>query len=188
MVATELSVGIRRDQKDVLAQVCFAVIGGDPANPAERELTRLQALVEELGLGDVVNFLGAKDHKLLPLYYAAATAVIVPSDYESFGMVALEAMASGTPVIASEVGGLAFLVRDQETGFLVPSRDPVALAEGITTLLVDPEKCKLLGQNAAALAQQYTWTKIVTQLKMVFDELMLLRYPNRRRHSGYSPL
>jgi D-inositol-3-phosphate glycosyltransferase len=179
---------IRRDQEQVLEQVCFSVIGGDLANPAERELARLKALVEELGLGDVVSFLGAKDHNLLSLYYAAATAVIVPSDYESFGMVALEAMASGTPVIASEVGGLAFLVRDQETGFLIPSRDPAALAEGITTLLIEPEKCKLLGQNAAALAQQYTWTNIVKQLKAVFDEVMALRCPNRRRRSGYSPL
>lgn len=152
--------------------LCVGIIGGNPQNPAEIELTRLQELAQELHVEGIVNFLGAKDHTLLPLYYAAASIVIVPSDYESFGMVALEAMASGTPVIASEVGGLAFLVRDEETGILVPARDAAALADGIKTILTQPEKGKELGENAAALAQQYTWSGIAQQLIHVFDDVM----------------
>lgn len=172
---------IRREQKHLAERLYFMVIGGNLASPAEPELSRLRRLVASLSLDHLVVFLGAKDQELLPLYYAAATAVIVPSDYESFGMVALEAMASGTPVIASEVGGLAFLVRDKETGFLVPSRDAVALAEGIATILTDPEKRKLLGQNAAALAQQYAWPNIVDQLVAVFDDVSTRCCTNRHR-------
>ena len=85
-------------------------------------MPRLQALRQELNIHDVVVFLGAKDQNVLPCYYAAAEMVVMPSHYESFGMVALEAMAMGRPVIASEVGGLAFLVQDGLTGYHVPSR------------------------------------------------------------------
>jgi D-inositol-3-phosphate glycosyltransferase len=172
---------MRQEERDLLDCVCVVVIGGDPNNPNDRELSRLQCLTKELNLEDVVKFFGAKDHKLLPLYYAAATTVIMPSDYESFGMVALESMASGTPVIASGVGGLAFLVDDQETGFLVPTRDPVALAEGIIALLSDPEKRELLGRNATALAQQYTWVNIVDRLRELFEDVVFRPAINRHR-------
>lgn len=172
---------IRREQMHLVERLSFMVIGGNLDNPAEPELSRLRRLVTSLGLDHMVEFLGAKDQQLLPLYYAASTAVIVPSDYESFGMVALEAMASGTPVIASEVGGLAFLVRDKETGFLVPSRDAGALAEGIATLLSEPSRRKLLGQNAIALAQQYAWPTIVDHLVAVFEEVSVGCCTNRHK-------
>jgi D-inositol-3-phosphate glycosyltransferase len=90
--------------------------------------------------------------------------VIMPSHYESFGMVALEAMATGTPVIASEVGGLAFLIRDGENGFHVPSRDPEALAERIYELLVNPGCRNLLGRQAREYAQKYAWPIIVNRM------------------------
>ena len=99
-----------------------------------------------MGLGNIVNFLGAKDQEILPDYYAASMGVIMPSDYEFFGMVALEAMASGTPVIATEVGGLAYLIWHEETGFLVPVRDAVRLSEYIITLLLNPRKREQMGQ------------------------------------------
>jgi len=166
---------IRRDNPQVLEHTAFAIIGGDPDNPADKELSRLRTLSESLNLRDIVDFLGAKDHKMLAYYYAAATAVIMPSDYESFGMVALEAMASGTPVIASEVGGLAYLVNDKKTGFLVPAREPAALAKGIVTLLTDPIKRAQLGQNAAELARQYAWSNIVDQLLPVFEDVAARR-------------
>jgi D-inositol-3-phosphate glycosyltransferase len=95
----------------------------------------------------------------------------MPSHYESFGMVALEAMAMGTPVIASEVGGLAFLVRDCENGFLVPSRDPEALAERIFTLLNDENCQKVLGRQALEHAQEYAWPKIVDRMLTVYASL-----------------
>lgn len=158
---------LRHQCADLLQHTRFAVIGGTPDNP---ELSRLMSLSEQLKLGDVVQFLGAKDHTLLSTYYAAAEAVIMPSDYESFGMVALEAMASGTPVIASEVGGLAFLVRNGQTGFLVPTREPEALAEKICAFLSHPELRVRMGQNAALVARQYAWTTIAQKLLTVFEE------------------
>lgn len=171
---------VGREYPHLLEKLSFAVIGGDPDNPTDRELSRLKALSDELNLSDVVDFLGAKDHRLLPWYYAAATAVIMPSDYESFGMVALEAMASGTPVIASDVGGLAYLIKDHETGFLVPVRDPVALADAITSLLADTARYTGMSRNAAKLARQYAWSTIASDLLNLFDEVLLDRVAGRR--------
>jgi D-inositol-3-phosphate glycosyltransferase len=174
---------IRRTQPQVLENTIFGIVGGDPDNPNDKELSRLKALSKQLDLSNMVNFLGAKEQTLLPTYYSAATALIMPSDYESFGMVALEAMASGTPVIASEVGGLAFLVRDGETGFLVPVREPAALAERIASLLSNQELRTSMGKNAAELAQQYAWASIGDQVLTVFDEVLTRRKPvSHHRH------
>jgi D-inositol-3-phosphate glycosyltransferase len=99
---------IQQRRPEVLHNACMAIIGGDPwADDLDEEMARLQQLRHDLDIHDLVTFLGAKDQDLLPNYYAAAEMVVMPSHYESFGMVALEAMAMGTPVIASEVGGLA---------------------------------------------------------------------------------
>ncbi len=141
----------------------LAVIGGDPVEERDLvsgEMTRLQELREKYQLADLVTFLGKKAQDTLPYYYSAAEVVVVPSFYESFGMVALESMACGTPVIASQVGGLAFLVQDGETGFTVPSDDPVALAEKLAVLLGDSELRARMGQRSAEFARQYAWENI----------------------------
>lgn len=96
----------------------------------------------------------------------------MPSHYESFGMVALEAMAMGRPVIASEVGGLAFLVQDGLTGYHVPSRDPEALAERLYTLLTDVDCREAMGQAARRYAEQFDWAIIGARLVGVYDELL----------------
>lgn len=175
---------IREQDPAALDEICLAVIGGD-LDAVDDELARLQSLCCDLDLGCTVRFLGAKDQTTLQQYYAAATAVIMPSDYESFGMVALEAMATGTPVIASEVGGLAFLVRDNETGFLVPVREPKSLAESIKRLISDLNKSQEMGQTASQLAKNYAWPRIAEKLLLIFDEVLEDR-SNRRKHSVYS--
>jgi D-inositol-3-phosphate glycosyltransferase len=160
-----------------MPQVCLAVIGGNPGPEGvaeNEEMARLLELRQELGIGDIVTFLGAKDQDALPDYYAAADIVIVPSHYESFGLVALEAMACGTPVIASEVGGLAYLVKDGQTGFHVPYRDPEALAEKIMLLLNDPVLREKLGRQAVAYAQDYAWPRIADQVLDVYQGLLAL--------------
>jgi D-inositol-3-phosphate glycosyltransferase len=163
---------IQKHCPDTVENVCVAIIGGDPwAETPDAEMARLKEMRMELGMESLVTFLGAKDQDILPNYYAAAEMVIMPSHYESFGMVALEAMATGTPVIASEVGGLAFLVRDGENGFLVPSRDPEALAERIFTLLNDPNCRRQLGQQARQHAQKYAWPNIVEQMLEVYRDV-----------------
>lgn len=170
---------LHQQKPQVLTNVCFAVIGGDLEN-ADHELTRLQQLSVQLGLSQYVRFLGAQDQSHLPIYYSASVAAMMPSDYESFGLAALEAMACGTPVIASQVGGLAYLIRDGETGFLVPVREPEALAERIVFLLNHPNERERMGQAAAQLAQQYTWPSVADQLLAVFEEVMERRFSPRR--------
>jgi D-inositol-3-phosphate glycosyltransferase len=167
-----------KDRPEAASNTKLAVIGGNPQHLEDNsELARLVRLAEALSISEMVDFLGAKDQQLLPLYYSASDAVIMPSDYESFGMVALEAMASGTPVIASEVGGLAYLVRDGETGYLVPVREPAVLADRIYRLITDEALQRRLGRNAAALAREYSWTHIADQLLHVFGDMLSRRRP-----------
>jgi D-inositol-3-phosphate glycosyltransferase len=164
-----------RDCGAMPPNLCLSIIGGDPSRTAaqeDAEMERLRALRRELGLDDLVAFLGNRDQDALNHYYAASHAVIVPSHYESFGMVALEAMACGTPVIASEVGGLAFLVRDGETGFHVPDRDPGALCDRLQLLLGDPALRARLGAQAAEYARQYAWPLIADRIMKVYEGVL----------------
>lgn len=162
---------LKQTQPALLRNLHLCIIGGDPDAPDadNKEMARLKALRSEIGLDDLVLFLGAKDQDTLNIYYSAAEALIMPSDYESFGMVALEAMASGTPVIASEVGGLAFLVQEGINGYHVPVREPAALAEKIALVLASPLERQLLSRNAAATAQGYDWRVIAERLLSIFE-------------------
>jgi D-inositol-3-phosphate glycosyltransferase len=156
-------------------RVHLAIIGGDPAaSPREMsgEMARLQKLCDDLSVGQTVVFLGKRDQDKLPYYYSAAELVVMPSHYESFGMVALEAMACGTPVIASEVGGLAYLVKDGETGFTIPDQEPDTLCEKISWLLNDRELHTTMSQRAVQYAQDYAWEKIAKQIVDVYKELV----------------
>jgi D-inositol-3-phosphate glycosyltransferase len=156
---------LRTHHPEMMKNVCFSIVGGDPwAENLDVEMARLQALSHKLGVTDIVGFLGSKNQNMLPKYYAAAEIVVMPSHYESFGLVALEAMAMGTPVIASEVGGLAHLVRDGETGFHVPPRDPDTLANRICVLLSNPGLRNKFGEQARSYARRYDWSIIACQL------------------------
>ena len=161
--------------KNLKEPVHLAVIGGDPeAGSAEisQEMVRLQNMCDELTIGKMVVFLGKRGQDTLPYYYSAAEVVVMPSHYESFGMVALEAMACGTPVIASQVGGLAFLVQDGVTGYTVPAEDYDALCERLTSILGDESLRQQMGRNAAKYAQNYDWEKITKQIVEVYQELV----------------
>jgi D-inositol-3-phosphate glycosyltransferase len=163
-----------RDRNAMPSNLCLSIIGGDASDNGAREnaeMERLRALRMELGIGDVVAFLGKQDQDSLADYYAAAQAVIMPSYYESFGMVALEAMACGVPVIASEVGGLAFLVRDGETGFHVPDRDPEALCDKLQLLIGNSPLRSKLGANAAEYAKGYAWPLIAQRIVKVYKSV-----------------
>jgi D-inositol-3-phosphate glycosyltransferase len=166
----------RLRQQDSLGEYrfCLIVIGGETETDSEMmsaEMTRIQALREQYGLQDLVAFLGKRAQDTLPYYYSAAEVVVVPSYYESFGMVALEAMACGTPVVASQVGGLAYLVQDGVTGFTVPVDDPQALADRLMSLLSNPELRMKMGEQAVRYAQGYAWEQIAQRLVLVYNEL-----------------
>ena len=153
----------------------LAIIGGDPnANPEDMsaEMTRLQALCSELYMDRMVVFLGKRGQDTLPYYYSAAEVLVMPSHYESFGMVALEAMACGTPVIASQVGGLALLVQDGVTGFHVPNGDSDALCAKLSLLLQDANLREQMGARAADYARGYAWENIARGIIKVYDSLL----------------
>lgn len=155
--------------------VHLAIIGGDPSASREDmtvEMARLQAMCDDLAMGQTVVFLGKRNQDKLPYYYSAAEVLVMPSHYESFGMVALEAMACGTPVIASEVGGLAYLVRDGETGFTIPDQEPETLCDKLSWLLNDKLLHELMSFRAVEYAQDYAWEKIAKQIVGVYDELL----------------
>jgi len=155
--------------------VCLSIIGGEPdasARMMNAEMARLQALCTQMGMDDVVVFLGKRGQDTLPYYYSAAETVVVPSHYESFGMVALEAMACGTPVVASQVGGLAFLIQDGATGYHVPDGDPEALAARLAQLLGDAQLRRTMGRQAAEYARNFAWEKIAVQVVKVYEALL----------------
>jgi D-inositol-3-phosphate glycosyltransferase len=156
-------------------RMCVSVIGGDPSEEGLREngeMARLHELRDELGLSELITFLGARDQDTLQYYYAAADVLVMPSHYESFGMVALEAMACGTPVIASDVGGLSTLVQDGKTGFRVKVNDPEALAKAIERLMDNEARRRRMGHSAACYAEDYSWQKVVDKLVGVYEEVI----------------
>ncbi len=162
--------------------ICLTIIGGEPeSQPSNMEMERLHKLRKQYGLDDLVTFLGKQNQDTLPYYYSAAIAVIVPSQYESFGMVALEAMACGTPVVASQVGGLAYLIQHGITGYTVPSGDPQALAEHLTMLIENPDLRERLGQQAAAFARDYDWELIAPRIVKVYEDLLLKKEAEEER-------
>lgn len=154
--------------------LCVCLIGGDLDDDMDpdSELARLVELKEELGIGDIVTFLGSRAQAALPFYYSAAAAVVMPSRYESFGLAALEAMACGTPVVASDVGGLSFLISDGVTGFLVPEGNAELFAEKILLLLRNPKLRNEMGKRGAAEAQEYAWPNIAERMVELYETII----------------
>jgi len=125
----------------------------------------LQARVASLGLSDQVSFLGAQPQDRLALLYCLADVVVMPSHTESFGLVALEAQACGTPVVGAAVGGLREVIADGQTGYLVKGRDPHAYAAAIAkVLLAAPAAAEQMGQAAWQRAQRFSWERTVDLL------------------------
>jgi len=150
----------------------FYVIVGGPSGPQGRaEVERLKAMVERLGLSGRVRFVPPQRHELLSTFYRAADLCLVTSRTESFGLVALEAAACGTPVVASAVGGLPTLVEDGRTGFLIDERDPERFAERAALVLGNADLASAMGRRAAARARTYTWTTAAERLRRLYAEL-----------------
>ncbi|MCM3089263.1 glycosyltransferase [Bhargavaea ginsengi] len=124
------------------------------------------------GMEDRVTFLGPLSQHGLADLFCRATAVIVPSYYESFGMVAAEAQACGTPVIASEVGGLQDVVQDGRTGLLVSAKNPAELARGMRRIAANPEFADRLGRQALKRARKaFNWQAIAADIHDIYEVL-----------------
>ena len=152
------------------------VIVGDGV--MRRELEELSRKYEVKGH---VKFVGFVDENLKPLYYKAADVFCLPSiiTSESFGIVNLEAMACGVPVVASKIGGIPDVVKNGKTGILVPPRDPKALAEAIICLLQDENVRRKMGRNARKKAENYSWKRIAEKYERVYEELISGGYDHR---------
>jgi D-inositol-3-phosphate glycosyltransferase len=147
------------------------VVGGASGQEGDSEVDRLRELVDQLGLGAQVSFVPPQPHHILSTYYRAASAVIVPSRSESFGLVALEASACGVPVVASGVGGLLTLVDHGETGYLVPDRDPDLFAHYLREIIEHPAHAAALGRRGAERATRYTWGFAAARLRRLYTDL-----------------
>lgn len=164
-------------KSDVLSECphYLYIIGGDPDEKKEEidnEIIRLRELCLQLGVGDLIIFSGKKNQDTLQYYYSAAEIVVMPSNYESFGMVALEAMACGTPVVATQVGGLQHLVKNNITGFTIPHNDPDALEEKMTRLICQPALREKMSLQCVEYARSYSWEMITPQIIDLYRTLI----------------
>jgi D-inositol-3-phosphate glycosyltransferase len=150
------------------------VVGGSDPNEADgAERRRIEQIVTDLDLQTNTEFVGMVGHDRLPLYYTAADVCVIPSHYEPFGLVAIEAMACGTPVVASAVGGLKFTVISEETGLLVPPQDISGFAQAIGRILTDDIWSRKVRKQAALRVQQnFSWTGVAIQLSDLYRRLL----------------
>ena len=148
------------------------IVGGASGQEGGSEVERIRELIDELGLTDRVDFVAPQPHYALSTYYRAADVLVMPSRSESFGLVALEAAASGLPVVAAAVGGLRTLVRHGETGYLIEGRDPTDYASAIDSILSSPEHASALGAAAAAVASRYPWSGLASRLQRIYADLI----------------
>lgn len=147
------------------------VVGGASGVEGDSEVTRIRALIQELGVGDRVRFVAPQPHHLLSSYYRAADVCLVPSRSESFGLVALEAAACGTPVVAAAVGGLRTIVDHGCTGFLVEGRDPAVYAAYVREVLANDALAWEMGVNASERSRGYTWSLAAARLRRLYADL-----------------
>jgi glycosyltransferase involved in cell wall biosynthesis len=147
--------------------------GYRPGQSDGMECDRIKAIVQELGLNEIVTFPGRLTDAELPSYYAAANVCVVPSHYEPFGLVAIEAMACGTPVVASKVGGLQFTVVPEVTGLLVPPQDEAAFAQAIDRILSNPAWGNQLGEIGRQRVEiAMSWESVAYRLTSVYSKLL----------------
>jgi len=151
------------------SDLCLLIVGGDGEGG---EVARLRSLAGELGIAEKVVFLGAVEHERMPLFYNAANVCVVPSYHESFCLVAIEALACGTPVVASRVGGLATTIRHGETGYLIAELSAGAFARRLQLLLDDEELQRRMGAAARAWVAKYSWSAVVDRVLEVYRSLV----------------
>jgi D-inositol-3-phosphate glycosyltransferase len=166
-----LAEAIARDP-DATTDVVLALVGGPSGSGHGAEVARLMDLATALGVGERVMFFPPQPQVRLADFYAAAEAVLVPSRSESFGLVALEAQACGTPVVAAAVGGLRYVVDDGVTGFLVEGHDPGDHADRVLSLLGDRADAKRMGEAGVAHSLRFSWDATAGEMLGVYRELI----------------
>ena len=148
----------------------LAIVGGPSGSHGRDTLDQLHRRVAEAGVIEHVSFVAPQPHQLLSTWMRAADVTLVPSRSESFGLVALESSACGTPVVASEVGGLITLIEPGANGLLIDTREPAAWANAVETVL-DPETTTSMSNNSVLLARRYTWRSAGESLAHLVEQL-----------------
>jgi D-inositol-3-phosphate glycosyltransferase len=164
---------------ETLAELCrpggapyrLVVVGGPSGPHGEKAMQGLLDIADAQGVADRVHFIDPQPHELLSSYYRAADVCIVPSRSESFGLVALESAACGTPVVASAVGGLTTLVDHGRTGFLVEDPTPERYAAAVRRIFDEPLAAERLSTASVLRARTYTWRAAAGALLNLHDEL-----------------
>ncbi len=170
---------------EVCPDAVLWIVGGDERDELERR--RLRELAEREGIGERVRFVNAVGRQQLPDLYRASSVCAVPSAYESFGLVAVEAMASGTPTVATKVGGLASTIRHGATGLLVGERTPLCFASAIERLLSDDGLRERMGAAAAAAMSVYSWPSVGARIVDVYEETLRERSISQPRRESCCP-
>ncbi|HJT19201.1 MAG TPA: glycosyltransferase [Nitrospira sp.] len=157
------------------------IVGGESDDPDPSftpEIGRLQHIGETEGMAQLVTFVGRRGRDQLKYYYSAADMFVTTPWYEPFGITPLESMACGTPVIGSNVGGIKFTVRDGETGYLVPPKDPEALADKLAHLYANPKLLGVFGRQAVQRVNDlFTWTKVAKGLAALYEQVLAANRP-----------
>jgi glycosyltransferase involved in cell wall biosynthesis len=168
--------GLARLRKGRGVPARLLVVGGESRTPDPvrcPEIGRLQAIAHEEGVSDAVTFVGSRDRHELRDYYGAANVFVSTPWYEPFGITPVEAMACGTPVIGSAVGGIKTTVLDGETGFLVRPNDPDGLADRLADLLLVPERARAFGRRAVRHVNSlYTWRSVAQSIADVYEDVL----------------
>jgi len=146
------------------------VIGGDDQNPIPRE--NLRNLTKELGISDHVTFFGFVDHEELPWFYSVADVCVIPSFHESFGLVALESLACGTPVIATKVGVMESVIRSSHNGYVVDDNTPVLLAGKIVRFLSEVSRIPKPIDVIRASVLQFTWSHVAEAIEREYSSVI----------------
>lgn len=154
-------------------QPYLAIVGGELANDGAPlgSLRGVRETASELGIADQILFLGSRPQSELPEIYAASSVVAVSSRYESFGLVAVEAMACGTPVVATRVGGMRFTIEEGVSGLLVPPADPQAMARAINEIISDRSLRSGLQVGARQAAIRFSWHTVGAAMLRMYERL-----------------
>ncbi|GAC1615582.1 MAG: glycosyltransferase [Ktedonobacteraceae bacterium] len=147
----------------------LVLVGGKDQGDAE--VQQLQQLASDLHIRERVHFLAARSQEELPLLYSAADVTVVPSYHESFGLVAVESLACGTPVVATRAGGLMTVVQNGETGYLVP-RCPGFFAERLDTLLREPDVLESMRLAARPSVLHFSWKDVADQVSNTYSDVV----------------
>ena len=160
----DVAVEALRMVRDRLPGVRMMVVGGPSGPSGEEEHRSIREMVDRLGLEDAVTWWGVQPRSRLPTFYRAADVLIVPSRSESFGLVAAEAQATGLPVVAANVGGLRYVIRDGTSGLLVDGWDPADYGKALQRILESPAERGHLATGALAAGDRYGWDRATDRL------------------------